>query len=128
MATLTPLLGRVHASMFFHLFDEEKQRALALRLAGLLSPRPGSIIFGRHIAGAVKGARDAVPTEPDQPAARLFCHSPESWAALWDDVFAKGTERVETNEIYEVLSYANPRPEKKGNWMQWSTMRVWYSQ
>ena len=62
LATLTPLLSRVsaiHASMFFHLFDEEKQRALALRLAGLLSPRPGSIIFGRHIAGAVQGARDA---------------------------------------------------------------------
>ena len=51
LTTLTPLQGHVsaiHASMFFHLFDEEKQRALALRLAGLLSPRPGSMVLGRH--------------------------------------------------------------------------------
>ena len=51
LTSLTPLLGRlsaIHASAFFHLFDEEAQRALALRLAVLLKREPGAVVFGRH--------------------------------------------------------------------------------
>ena len=50
VTTLTELRGHisaVHASSFFHLFDEEKQFDLAKRIGSLLDLRPGSIIFGR---------------------------------------------------------------------------------
>ena len=128
LKTLTPLQGRVsaiHASMFFHLFDEEKQRMLACCLASLLSPHPGSMVFGRHIAGIVKGTREAVPTEANQPAVRVFCHSPESWAALWDgEVFEKGTVRVEMKVLSEVASYVNALPERRVYWTTWSVTRL----
>lgn len=111
--------------MFFHLFDELKQRALAHRLAGLLSPLPGSMIFGRHVAGTSKGTKEATPTEANQPAVRVFCHSPESWAALWDgDVFEKDTVRVETKVLCEVPSYASALPERKVYWTTWSVTRL----
>ncbi|TFY51260.1 hypothetical protein EVJ58_g10663 [Rhodofomes roseus] len=45
------LQGRVsaiHASSLFHLFEEEKQLALARALAGLLAPHRGAMLFGSH--------------------------------------------------------------------------------
>lgn len=93
LTSLTPLHGRVsavHASRFFHLFTEEQQIDLARRLAGLLDPRPGSIIFGAHSGLAKKGIFIGDFCPP------TFCHSPESWCALWgEEVFPKGTVRVE---------------------------------
>ncbi|KAH9836551.1 uncharacterized protein C8Q71DRAFT_47602 [Rhodofomes roseus] len=98
LTTLTPLLGHVsaiHASSFFHLFNEAQQAALARALAGLLSPEPGSVIFGSHGGRSKKGLRGEVArglwrTEP------MWCHDPESWEALWDgEVFERGTVRVE---------------------------------
>lgn len=96
--TLTPLLGHlsaIHASSFFHLFNEAQQAALARKLAALLSPEPGSVIFGRHGGRSKKGLRREVPvglwrTEP------MWCHDVETWTALWDgEVFEKGTVKVE---------------------------------
>ena len=96
--TLTPLLGHlsaIHASSFFHLFNEEQQAALAHKVAALLSPEPGSVIFGRHGGRSKKGLRAEVATglwrtEP------MWCHDAESWTALWDgEVFEKGTVKVE---------------------------------
>ncbi|THH05627.1 hypothetical protein EW146_g9853 [Bondarzewia mesenterica] len=94
LTSLNPLLGHVsaiHASSFFHLFQEDGQLHLAKALAGLLSPQPGSMIFGDHGARPVKGLRNsAVKKYP------MFCHSPESWKKLWEeDVFEKGTFKVE---------------------------------
>ena len=110
--------------MFFHLFDEAKQVELARRLASLLSPLPGSLILGRQLAAPVKGPRAAVVAAADQPVVRLFCHSPASWAALWDGVvFAKGTVRVEA-ELREVPLYADSPPEQRFWWMHWSVTRL----
>jgi hypothetical protein len=70
--SLTPLQGRlsaIHASSFFHLFSEEQQLEVAQRLATLLSPTPGSMIFGTHIGLDKRGTR----------LGRMFCHDPESW-------------------------------------------------
>lgn len=93
LQSLSPLQGHVsviHASSLFHLFNEEKQATLAKRLASLLSPRPGSIIFGSHGGLPEKGTRFELPNHP------MFCHGPESWRALWDgQVFKKGTVRVD---------------------------------
>lgn len=89
LQSLTPLNGRlsaIHASAFFHLFDEEKQLQLAKALAGLLSPEPGSIIFGSHRGEHVKGHS----VNGDQRGLR-FNHSPESWNEMWEkEVFQEG--------------------------------------
>ncbi|KAI0320558.1 hypothetical protein OF83DRAFT_567380 [Amylostereum chailletii] len=96
LTTLNPLRGHVsaiHASAFFHLFNEEGQLHLARAIAGLLSPEPGSMIFGRHGALPEKGLRPASKGMEKT----MFCHDPDSWRELWDGgVFEKGSVRVET--------------------------------
>ena len=91
--TLTELRGHIsviHASALFHLFNEEAQFNLAKRLAALLDPRPGSIIFGGHGAMPVKGKRQGF-------FAKMFCHSPESWTQMWEEqIFEKGQVKVNT--------------------------------
>ncbi|KAG6824069.1 hypothetical protein H0H92_008087 [Tricholoma furcatifolium] len=96
LKSLTPLQGRlsaIHASSFFHLFDEAEQQQLACQMATLLSPAPGSIIFGMHKARPEKGFNTEVISSSGKP---MFCHSPETWKNLWDgEVFVKGSVRVE---------------------------------
>ncbi|KAF7329616.1 hypothetical protein MKEN_00224600 [Mycena kentingensis (nom. inval.)] len=104
-------LTAIHISFVFHLFPEPTQRALAHRLASFLSPLPGSVIFGATIAkrpGAEAGADKFFRTsaERDQfnsggAAAALalkevFCHIPESWVRMWEDVFGGGRVKVDT--------------------------------
>jgi hypothetical protein len=100
LASLNPLHGRasaIHASSFFHLFSEEKQLHLARALAGLLSPEPGSVIFGMHVGLAEKGFK---PSERER-GGFMFCHSPESWVQMWDGlVFEKGEVTVQAKLVY----------------------------
>ncbi|KAI9059640.1 hypothetical protein FKP32DRAFT_1129713 [Trametes sanguinea] len=101
LTSLNPLRGRVsiiHASSFFHLFDEEKQAHIARALGALLSPEPGSMILGMHGANSQKGL-DSITYGVDGKATfHLFSHSPESWTDLWDGlVFKKGTVKVEAS-------------------------------
>ena len=78
----------IYASSLFHLFNEEKQTELGKRLAALLDPRPGSIIFGSHGGMPVKGERP-------ETFKRSFCHSPESWIQMWEEqIFEKGQVKV----------------------------------
>jgi hypothetical protein len=95
---LSPLKGRItaiHAAALFHLFDEQYQELLAHRLASLLSPTPGSVIFGSHIGRPVKGFRTEA-TGLGVLAGSMFCHSESSWSALWDGkVFPQGTVRAD---------------------------------
>jgi hypothetical protein len=90
LTSLNPLHGRVfaiNASSFFHLFSEASQLHVARALAGLLSPEPGSVIFGEHLSTAEKG----FTASPFGLGDQMFCHCPESWAQLWDGVvFEKG--------------------------------------
>ncbi|KAF5359216.1 hypothetical protein D9756_003134 [Leucocoprinus leucothites] len=100
LKSLSPLQGHVtviHASSFFHLFDENKQLELARKVATLLSPDPGSLIFGAHNGVPVKGYR---PDPLNVPGYNQFCHSPESWRNLWDgQVFRKDSVRVEAELV-----------------------------
>ncbi|KAF8588575.1 hypothetical protein K439DRAFT_1334874 [Ramaria rubella] len=51
LTSLTPLRHRIsviHASSLFHLFPRHQQRVLVHKLGILLSPLPGSLIFGTH--------------------------------------------------------------------------------
>ena len=89
--SLTPLKGLISvlsAVHFFHLFDEERCKDLAGRLALLLSHEPGSIIFGMHL-----GAPEAVVQST--PAGNMLCHSPASWTKMWESCFPPQTIKVE---------------------------------
>ncbi|KAF8075123.1 hypothetical protein FPV67DRAFT_616075 [Lyophyllum atratum] len=96
LTSLTPLQGRIsaiHASSFFHLFNEALQLELARLLATLLSPTPGSMIFGLQGGRPEKGLTTGVHTSS---GTFMFCHSPETWRDLWDgEVFTKGNVKVE---------------------------------
>lgn len=95
ITSLNPLLGKfsaIHASAFFHLFNEEQQLIVGRKLAALLSPEPGSVIFGSHAAEKEKGwiHRNSGGTD-----LKIFCHSFDSFKELWEkDVFGgdKGVE------------------------------------
>jgi len=94
LASLNPLRGHVsviHVSAFFHLFKEETQLYLARAVGGLLSPQPGSIIFGSHAGSAQKCDRISI-----LDGSTMFNHCPESWEELWNGVvFEKGTVKVD---------------------------------
>lgn len=95
LTSLNPLRGHVsaiYAASFFHLFSEEKQLRLARAIAGLLSPEPGSVVFGLHVGSSVKGSIE-------RPNGRTVCrHSPDSWKEIWDgEVFDKGKIKVEAH-------------------------------
>lgn len=95
LTRLTPLHGQVsaiHISSVFHLFFEPQQLQLARALAGLLSPLPGSVIFGSHVGRRVKGFREEALCSGGH---HMFCHSPESWVAMWEEVFPADTIRVQ---------------------------------
>ncbi|KAJ4463391.1 hypothetical protein C8J55DRAFT_531995 [Lentinula edodes] len=89
--SLNPLRGHlsaIHTSAFFHLFKKDEQLLIAKKLASLLSPVPGSIIFGSH-----RGAATPQEGERSDSTARgtlLYRHSPESWKEMWEkEVFGR---------------------------------------
>ncbi|KAH9922692.1 hypothetical protein B0H21DRAFT_815090 [Amylocystis lapponica] len=121
LTTLGPLLGHVsaiHASSFFHLFDEEDQAQLARNLAGLLSPEPGSVIFGMQAGLQEKGFHVGRASERTTPT---FRHSPASFAALWDgEVFEKGMVKVD-------VALKEAEGTARGDtmfWIEWSVTRL----
>jgi hypothetical protein len=106
--------------MFFHLFSEEEQLLIARQLATLLSPVPGSIIFGAHAGSHVKGS---VSIKYDGLSKPLFCHSVDSWRDVWDgQVFTKGMVHVEAY----ITKYKNlsPRLTSDGYFLVWSITRL----
>ena len=125
--TLTELrehISAIHASSFFHIFNEEKQFELCKRLGALLDPRPGSIIFGSHSGMPVKGERSGT-------FRKAFSHSPESWTQVWEEqIFEKG--QVKVNTVLEELNIALERRERavpdqegtKAYWLFWSVERL----
>ncbi|KAF7367634.1 Methyltransferase ausD [Mycena sanguinolenta] len=120
LTSLTPLRGHLSAiyiSSVFHILSELHQTQLAHSLAGLLSPLPGSLIFGCHIAKEVKGVAFINQNEPDERRLR-FCHSPESWVALWEEIFGQGGVKVEV----ELTKMAKSRNDN--SWLTWSVTRL----
>ena len=121
LTSLTPLQGRVSAIFtcaFFHLFDEAKQLQVARQLASLLSPLPGSVIFGAHGTMLVNGIRES------SLGIEAFCHCPESWKELWDgNVFEKDTVSVEVDVKLVDRGPGRGIPDQI-IWMSWSVTRV----
>ncbi|KAF8824857.1 hypothetical protein HHX47_DHR7000536 [Lentinula edodes] len=80
--SLDPLRGHlsaIHTSAFFHLFKKDEQLLIAKKLASLLSPVPGSIIFGSH-----RGAATPQERERNSTGTLFYRHSPESWKDMWE--------------------------------------------
>ena len=70
---------------------------LAKKLASLLLPVPGSMLFGMHVGRPEKGLRVEVKRVNSlgaQEGVRMFCHCPESWEEMWDKVFGEGKVEV----------------------------------
>ncbi|KAK0238174.1 hypothetical protein EDD85DRAFT_833301 [Armillaria nabsnona] len=90
-------VSAIHAAAFFHLFNEEQQLQVGKFLATLLSPTPGSMIFGTHIGLPTKGHREEPITQAGRTRS-MFCHSPETWRSLWDGgIFPEGAIDVEVS-------------------------------
>ncbi|EPT00914.1 hypothetical protein FOMPIDRAFT_86237 [Fomitopsis schrenkii] len=124
VTTLTELRGQVsaiHASALFHLFDEEKQLALARSLASLLAPHPGAMIFGSHGAAQEKRVQVWSPT-PDSEQLTMFCHSPESWRGMWESILGADKVMVET-ALQEVTRGSGPEA-RPWYWLAWSVKRL----
>jgi len=119
-SSLNPLAGKIsaiHASSFLHLFDEEHQLIVARKLATLLSPEPGSIIFGSHYGGPVKGVQEE--TAHGYQRTR-FRHSKESLKEMWEkEVFRDGEVECDTSH-----SCFNSRPESVRWLLIWSVKRL----
>lgn len=119
ITSLAPLRGRVsiiYTAYVFHLFTKERQAHLASAMAGLLSPRSGSMIFGRHVAMKEEGTRT-------WRTFTMFCHSPQSWKELWDGgVFRAGQVRV--HAALETVDYHLPGFEGPAEMMTWSVTRL----
>jgi len=130
ITSLTALIGHVsilHVSYVFHQFDEQQQVDLARAIAGLLSPLPGSMMLGSQVGKKIMGYRPT-PARYSGEQAQLFAPSPESWTAMWEDIFPKRTVRVEAalrkrEECYpwELLA---PTPEGDDGILTWSITRL----
>ena len=134
LSNLAPVMGRasvVYAGYFFHLFSKEDQRRVAVLLSRLLFQRSGAIIFGRHKGLPEEGIDNTVPS-----GRAMFCHSPESWKALWTSILgerarveaelstkphARGGDMVFTNGNGHGVGAGKMNRSPRGHeWLTWS--------
>ncbi|KAF5342833.1 hypothetical protein D9758_013379 [Tetrapyrgos nigripes] len=125
--SLAPLQGHVsaiHASGLFHLFVEEQQHVLANKLASLLSPEPGSAIFGIH-----RGASEAKEITNIREE-KTFLHSEDSWTRLWvgkegegEGVFPKGMVQVDVR-LYDLKPSTDGTTSSDFTLLVWSVKRI----
>ena len=129
LTNLTPLVGKVsaiHASAFFHLFDEVRQFELAQLFASLLSPEPGSLILGSHVGLPEKGLRmsSIQPGQIDR-SIRMFCHSPESWTEMWETVLGKAHVEVRAELVNQVRRDRIQLTDDRSYWqLIWSVKMI----
>ncbi|KIK57807.1 hypothetical protein GYMLUDRAFT_46002 [Collybiopsis luxurians FD-317 M1] len=106
-------LSAIHASAFFHLFNKEGQLIAAKKLASLLSPLPGSIIFGSQ-----RGAAEPYE-ETDDTGTTFYRRSPGSWKEMWEREVFGGKEMI----TVEVRLQRNEK-EASGDLLWWIVTRV----
>ncbi|KAF7304209.1 hypothetical protein MIND_00653100 [Mycena indigotica] len=103
LRSLTELQGHVsvlHISFVFHLFSALDQLAVISALANLLSPLPGTIIFGAMIATRTAGLETFFRDEAERASGdglELYIHSPDSWSEILEGLFPQGSVRIETH-------------------------------
>ncbi|KAJ7806492.1 hypothetical protein B0H13DRAFT_2244096 [Mycena leptocephala] len=121
LTCLTQLNGHVAA---IHISSQQLQ--LARALAGLLSPAPGSVIFGHHVGRRTKGFREELICNGGH---HMFCHSPESWMAMWGEVFPEAAVKVDVHLQARVLNIgpvmpAGERSAVDTGFLVWSVTRI----
>jgi hypothetical protein len=128
LTSLNPLRGHVSAicaSALFHLFPKDEQLRVARALAGLLSPKPGSMILGKQVG--LPESEHCEVSETPESTFRQRCHTSQSWLELWDgEVFPKGTVRALAfvTEVPEDM-VAKILPEAKSlHMLTWSVTRL----
>lgn len=90
LSELTGCVRFITCNSVFHLFDEEQQFELAKRLASLLDQsQSGSVIFGSHVGS---GNRCVIEHTGERG---MFTHSPESWKAMWEQIYDPMQARIE---------------------------------
>ena len=127
LTSLTPLAGWVSAlfaAELFHLFSASKQRTLAEQLAPLLSSEPGSFIFGWQVGSATGGLFELDRTASGAEPLRLWYHSPESWRAMWEDVFGEAGVKVRVEAELQALPPAPDVKLKVTEKLVWSVTRL----
>ena len=72
----------IHTSSFFHLFELEDQQKLVRRLLQLISPKPGTLIFGRSVGNTIQH----VYKHPFRTGQVLYQHSEESFRKMFEGV------------------------------------------
>ena len=70
----------VGASAFFHLFDLERQKIVARRVAKLMKPQENSLIVGIQVGNLVPG------DVPSRTFGSRYQHNLDSWRKLWAEV------------------------------------------
>ncbi|KAF7424351.1 hypothetical protein PC9H_009658 [Pleurotus ostreatus] len=124
LTSLTPLQGHIsviHVSAFFHLFGEDQQQQACKAIASLLSPEPGSTIFGSHIALPNKGFRQRPDTSSET---QMFCHDSNSWKELWGQIFEKGSVDVEAQVVEVNRDDNNKDADSRVHMLIWSSLLV----
>ena len=129
LSSLTPLRGKlssIHASSFFHLFNEDQQTELAHKLGSLLSPEPGSMIFGSQGSRPQRGLFTETMNPKTKEQITMFCHSAESWVELWEGVFGKSKVHVDATlvEIEHPASKHISDAGRKLYFLVWSVKRL----
>jgi hypothetical protein len=69
----------LYAGSFIHLFDAETQKDVCRRLSRLCK----RAIAGRQVGASIPMER---PRSVDPADSKMMCHSPESFARMWDEV------------------------------------------
>ncbi|EGN92922.1 hypothetical protein SERLA73DRAFT_190280 [Serpula lacrymans var. lacrymans S7.3] len=113
----------IHISYVFHFFSKEQQYNLACTLASLLSPKPGSIIFGAQVGLAEAGERTSAM------GYKTFGQCPLSWKELWvgeGGVFSADAAECEAKLFEpEPKDAITPNPiDKKPYLLKWSVKRL----
>lgn len=143
VTTLEVLKGRlshIYAGALFHLFNEDTQYAIAIRLALLLKDGAGGVIFGRHQGKEEAGVLDDgmgrfvgsfLDVLEIYINSRLhrerYGHSAETWALMWKKVFTelKGDDFAKEHVVVDARFLAVPLGTALvRRWLFWSVSIV----
>ena len=91
---------------FFHLFDLETQKAVALHLVRLTKPKAGSMIFGFQLGTTKPGEQPATYTNNV-----VFLHNSESFGTFWKEVGASTGSKWRVDAKTENIPEASWRPD-----------------
>ncbi|KLO19847.1 hypothetical protein SCHPADRAFT_912505 [Schizopora paradoxa] len=114
--SLNGLRGHVSAvftGAFSHLFDEEKQAEVARKLAGLLSPEPGSMLIGVQGGRKKKGLFE--PSINGKKEYRMFCHSEKTWKELWEGPLDFFGTFPGNSEQYQLIKWSVTRMQSNSS-------------